>query len=690
MTPKKHRNIEKTIVLRVYLLFIGLCVFAVSILYKVIQIQVREGDKLNSLFEKKNIALKNIEAIRGNIYASDKQLLSTSIPIYDIRFDTRADGLSKQEILKNISALAEKLSATFKDKSTSEYKNTLKEAVRQKSRYHLIQRNISYSTLQKVKQFPIFNKGRFKGGLIIERKSKRAKPYKALASRTIGYKSAHAAVGIEGAYNEVLAGTQGKRVMKRLSGGVWMPLNQGNEIDPKDGYDVRTTLDVNLQDVAHQALEEQLKKHNADHGCVVLIEVQTGDIKAIVNLSRNQKGSYSEKYNYAVGESTEPGSTFKLASIAVALEDGYIDPNDSIETGGGSQKFHNATMRDSRAGGYGKITLQNAIEVSSNIAVAKTIVDHYQNNPQKFINGLYKMGLNKKTGIEISGEGTPYIKSVDKDWSGISLPWISHGYEISLTPLQILTFYNAIANNGVMVKPRLVTEILDKEQVIRQIEKEVLNPKICSQKTIDHLKNMLIGVVENGTAKNLRNSYFKIAGKTGTAQIYNEKYGYEYDSKVSYQASFAGYFPAENPKYSCIVVVNAPSNNVYYGNLVAGPIFKELADKVYATSIELHPEIIKETTHPLYPKTTKLMPQDETVLKDKLGDVAGLKHIAISKTAYNTIPNTTGMTLKDAMYLLELKGYTVQFSGKGKVKTQKLIDNNGQADEPKTIHLTLS
>jgi cell division protein FtsI (penicillin-binding protein 3) len=447
---------------------------------------------------------------------------------------------------------------------------------------------------------------------------------------------------------------------------------------------------MNIQDVAENALLEQLQKQEADHGCVVLMEVKTGEIKAIANLTRGKSGKYWERYNYAVGESTEPGSTFKLASLIAAMEDGYIDLDDSIETGKGVFKFYDQKMYDSHKGGFGTITVQQVFEKSSNIGVARIINENYSKNPQKFIDRLYKMNLNQKLGLEIYGEGEPNIKSAnDPTWSGISLPWISHGYEVALTPLQILTFYNAVANDGVMVKPRFVREIRKMGRTVKSLEPEIINPAICSKETIKKAKTMLEGVVENGTAVNLKNSNYKIAGKTGTAQIYNAKYGYKYDSKVSYQASFVGYFPADAPKYCCIVVVNAPSKNVYYGNLVAGPIFKDIADKVYATSINIHRELqhsdqMAERTPIPVSKNGKYQAlktiYDELNIKHQwksspgawVATRTGTEKVDVFKRNFQNglVPNVVGMDIQDAIYIIENMGLQVEFEGKGVIKEQ--------------------
>ncbi|MDC1204202.1 penicillin-binding protein 2, partial [Salibacteraceae bacterium] len=538
-----------------------LILFGIGIIFKIGQVQFIEGDHWQELAKSYSTKHRKIDAIRGNIYASDGSLIATSVPKYEVRFDLNAEAITNDLFAKNIDTLCLELSKLLPEKSKNQWKAELTQARKNGARYHLIRRKLSYTQIKKMRQFPLFNRGKYKGGFISIQQNKREKPFQVLASRTIGYSRDNSKpVGLEGAYNKVLSGTQGLQLMQKIAGGIWMPIEDENEIEPEDGADVVTTIDINIQDVAENALLEQLIKQDADHGCVVLMEVATGEVKAIANLNKTKSGKYWETYNYAVGESTEPGSTFKLASLIAALEDGYIDLTDSVETGKGVFKFYDRKMYDSRVGGYGKITIKRAFEVSSNIAVARTISENYRSNPQKFIDRLYKMNLHQKLGIEIYGEGEPRIKSAnDPTWSGISLPWISHGYEVSLTPLQILTFYNAVANDGKMVKPRFVKEIRKIGVPIKTFGPEVINPAICSKATIEKAKAMLEGVVQQGTATNLKNANFKIAGKTGTAQIYNAKTGYKTDKQVSYQASFVGYFPANNPMYSCIVVVNAPS-----------------------------------------------------------------------------------------------------------------------------------
>ena len=683
---------KKDIFLRVYLVYVVFALFGIAIIGRAVKIQFWEGEYWKEKSETQTLDYREIEAVRGNIFAADGSLLATSIPNYEIRMDMKVSSLTDQLFNQKIDSLSLCLSDLFRDKSAYEYKSQLIKARKAGDRFHLIKRKASYYQLKKVRSFPIFRLGKYKGGLIYVQKNVRERPFQILAARTIGYaQEGVKPVGLEGAYTKELSGVGGKRLMQKIAGGVWMPVNDDNELEPEDGSDLITTIDINIQDVAESALLTQLTKHNAAHGCVVLMEVSTGHVKAIANLSKTPSGNYYENYNYAIGASTEPGSTFKLASLMAAMEDGFVTPDDSVDTKGGETKFYDQMMYDSHKGGYGKITVQRSFEVSSNVGISKIINSNYIKHPQKFIDRLKSMSLNQSLNLEISGEGKPKIKDVsDPSWSGVSLPWISIGYESRLTPMQILTFYNAVANDGKMVKPLFVKEIRKRGRVVKKINVKVLNEAICSQQTISRAQKMLEGVIENGTAINLKNASYKIAGKTGTVQIANEKYGYKYQAKVSYQASFVGYFPADNPKYSCIVVVNAPSNNVYYGNLVAGPIFKEIADKVYATNLDIHkpidfdPHLAKSalpySKSGYYKDLAKVFEGlqievvDKTLSKEWARTSTMEKNVELMDIRYKAdiTPNVIGMGLKDAAYLLENKGFSVKASGRGTVKKQSI------------------
>lgn len=679
---------HKKNMIRVYVMYILLAVFSAGIVIKTGQIMFVQGDEWREKAENLTLKYHTIEAARGNIYDHKSRLLATSVPIYEVRFDPNADALTDAVFNQHIDSLAYRLSGLFRDKSAFQYKRQLVNARNNKERYHLIKRKVNYTELQQLRTFPIFRKGRYKGGFIYIQQNRRQKPFRVLAARTIGYDRENESVGLEGAYSETLSGTGGKRLMKKIAGGVWMPVNDANEVEPEDGADLVTTIDINIQDVAENALLKQLQKHDANHGCVVLMEVNTGEIRAIANLTRGSDQNYYESYNYAIGAGSEPGSTIKLASFMAAMEDGYIDLDTEIETGNGKHLFYNTPMFDSKEGGYGTIKAKRAFAVSSNIAIAKIIDKYYRSEPQRFVDKLKDFHLNEPTGVEIAGEGIPYIKDADdKTWSGITLPWMSHGYELRLTPLQILTFYNAVANNGKMVKPRFTSAVTKHGKTIKRFDPVVLKEQIASKETIAKAREMLEEVVNAGTAGNLSNAAYKVAGKTGTAQIAKGATGYD---KVLYQASFCGYFPADDPKYSAIVVVNAPSKNVYYGNLVAGPIFKEIADKVYSTSVNFHREFLAQ--------------RDENAIHlpvSKNGDYSRLSQVFTSigvpyKTGTsraewvttqtgrdtvkifekefidNLVPNVRGMALQDAVFILENMGLRVSAKGKGAVKMQSL------------------
>ncbi len=688
-------SVKREILRRVTVVYLSFLLLGLVIIGRILYLQVFEKEKWMDQANSFSLKTMNIDANRGSINASDGRLLASSVPYYEIHFDAACENLTDRMFYRGVDSLALRLSQLFGDKSKEAYKKSLIEARQKGKRYHLVKSGVNYIQLKKLKSFPIFRLGRYKGGLIYMQENRRIRPHMDLAARVIGYTSQDIngnVVGIEGAYNDYLAGTQGLRLMQRLNGDVWMPMNDRNEIEPRDGEDIITTLDINLQDVANNALKQQLISHDAHHGTVVLMEVETGEVKAMVNLGRDENGYYREIQNYAIGESTEPGSTFKLPALIAALEDGVVDLEDTIDTGKGIFKYYDKLIRDDKheQGGYGRISVEQVFEYSSNVGMAKIITSAYKEKPGEFIDRLYGMRLNEKLGIDIKGEGKPEIGYPgDKFWSGISLAMISHGYELRITPLQTLTFYNAIANSGRMVKPRFVKEIRYHGKLVKRYDTEVLQSMVCSRSTLRKVRKILEGVVEKGTAKNLNNPLIKIAGKTGTNQIYNKKYGYRSNSEVSYQASFVGYFPADDPQYSCIVVVNSPSRNVYYGNMVAGPVFLEIAKKVYATSVNLHPfvEKNKDAIPDLpYSKTgnrqelRKVLRQldipvenkgidSKWVSTEKKDETVAFSHRTVVD---GLVPNVVSMGAKDATYLLENSGLRVRLIGRGSVRSQSI------------------
>lgn len=692
---------------RVYLAYSLMVFFAFAIVGQVANIQFVEGEEWKGKAQTQTTRFETIEATRGNIFAEDGSLLATSKPIYEVRWDAAVETISDELFNDSVGALAAGLSRIFNDRSRESWKRELIQARNSGSRYHLIKRNIEHAELKRMKLLPLFNKGRFKSGIIIIQKSRRAKPFRELASRTIGYDRPGFRVGLEGAYTEELGGVNGKRLMQKISGGVWKPLADANEIEPQDGMDLVTSIDINIQDVAESALETQLRKSGAQSGCVVLMEVQTGLIKAIANLTLQDDGSYQETYNYAIGAATEPGSTFKLASIISLLEDGHIALTDTVDIEGGILKFYDRTMRDSKTGLYDRITIAKAFEVSSNVGISKLVDQHYRKNPTAFVNRIRKMKLGEPLGTEIPGEGKPFIKDPkDATWSGVSLPWMSIGYEMLMTPLQMLTFYNAIANDGTMVKPRFVKSIKKHGNTQKEFTTEVIEGSICSKSTLKAVRGLLEDVVERGTATNLRHAAYRIAGKTGTAQVASGAAGYK-KGKVTYQASFVGYFPAENPRYSCMVVVNDPGRSVYYGNLVAGPVFKEISDKVYSTQLKMHPTLVTDTTM-LASRAPSSKVTRNADLQKALGTV-GVEAIVAAPDAEwavpqsrqdslllvartvqeNLIPRVVGMGAMDALFLLENLGLQVRIVGSGVVRRQSIIPGT-RATKGREIIIELS
>ena len=555
--------------------------FGLGIGYKLFHLQFIDGDKYRKIAEEKTLKSFVVNSSRGNIFSEDGSLLATSTTKFDVFFDSKT--VPNHIFNSEIQSLSIELSKILGDDDVK-WLNNFREAKNNNNRYLPIIKNIDLDKVNEFKKLPIFKYGSIKGGLIIEKKIKREYPLGKVAERTIGYEKIdkdgdYWGVGLEHAYGSFLRGKNGKMTKRKISNGQWKVLESNLNKDPIDGLDINTTLNTYMQDVVHDYLLEQTEKYEADHSTAVLMEVATGKIRAISNFGRTDQGKYYEKLNYAVGESIEPGSTFKLMTIIAALEDQVIDTLQMIDTENGEIDFYGFKVKDSRKGGYGQINAMDIFRLSSNTGIVKIISEAYKNQSEKFVDRLFNMGLNNSLDIEIKGEPRPKIPHpLDSDWNGLSLPWMSYGYGVSLTPLQILSFYNAVANDGIMVKPTFL-ESSNKLGALKKntFKKQILNPSICSKETLSIVKKMLYDVVhhKNGTAKNIKSNNIKIAGKTGTAQV-----GYGTD-KVDYISSFVGYFPAENPKYSCIVVINKPNKNKgYYGSDVAAPVFKRIAEKI--------------------------------------------------------------------------------------------------------------
>ncbi len=667
---------KKSILNKLYVVVVLMMLFFVVVVVRIVKLQYIEGDKYRKLSEEKNLKNDTIFANRGNVYAADGNLLATSISKYTIRMDVMA--VSSRVFERDISALAKELSGLL-GKPAEYYQKRLRNAKKRKNRYLLIARNIGYNDYAKMKTFPIFKLGVYKGGFITEQQTVRVHPIGKIAERTIGYDDYRGGAGIEGAFASYMQGENGWRLKQKIAKGQWKPINDVNEKEPIDGRDVITTIDVNIQDILHHALLQQLEKFQAEHGCAVVMEVATGKIKAISNLGRTSDGKYYEKRNYAVWESHEPGSTFKLASLMAALEDKVADTATIVDCEKGKIYVNRRKVQDSKKGGYGEISLARVLEVSSNVGIVKTIQKHYDKNPEKFTKRMDDFGLQQQTEVKIKGEGKPFIPSPEsKSWSPISLEWMAWGYGVSFTPLQILAFYNAVANNGTLVKPYFVKELRIGGEVDKRFTTKVVKEKIASQTTLDKVKKVLENVVVKGTAKNIYSPNFSMAGKTGTAKKWIPRHkdadgnvvpGYYSNSK--YVASFAGFFPVDAPKYSCIVVIHEPKKEKgYYGAVVAAPVFKEVAQKIY-------------TTTPVNNQSVS-----DTLSYANLDTDYQRYYDAVIK--YKTImPRVVGMSGMDAISLLENMGLKVRFSGTGKVLEQS-ITNGKKVKKGTTIYLRLS
>jgi cell division protein FtsI (penicillin-binding protein 3) len=640
--------VDKKISYRMYLVVFIMFMMAVLVMIKLNNIQWVEGDGLRKLAKERTVKNFTIPANKGNVYSSDGSLLATSIPEYVIRFDALSP--SNDDFNENIAALSDSLASYF-GKSSGYYESKLKKARANKNRYFLVAKELSYSDYLHFKSFPLFNKGPYRGGLIVEQKTVREHPIGKVAQRTIGYeRSEKDGKGLEYAYRKYLNGVNGHRMMQKIAKNQWKPINDNNELEPQDGLDIISTIDVYIQDIAHHALLKQLEYYEADHGCVVVMETKTGEIKAISNLGRAKDGSYYETQNYAVAESHEPGSTFKLLDLIALLDDKKADTSSVYDSNGGVIEFYKRKVRDSHKGGYGKISLANGFEVSSNTILVQAVYDAYKDNPKQFVDRINSYGLNKPLGLQLIGEGKPVIHQPGtKGWSGVSLPWMAFGYGVSLTPLQTLSLYNAVANDGVMVKPLFVKEIKEWNTTVKKFDTEIIHPKIASDEALIKVRKVLENVVKRGTGSKLYSKDFSMAGKTGTAQA-----NYRDKSKLHYVSSFVGYFPADQPKYSCIVVVHKPNVAAgYYGADVAGPVFKRIAQKIYTDS----------------PPTNHIK---NINVKVKSLDNNYAAYYKKTQKESSLIPNVKGMVAMDAIALLENLGLSVEVKGNGKVKNQSI------------------
>lgn len=685
-------EVKKDILWRVYLSFIGIVVVCLIIISKAFYIQQVQGKYWRSMSDSLHQRIEEIDAERGTIFSENGEMLSTSIPQFDVYIDFAAEGLREKNgkiFRENIDSLSVCLSQLFKNKSTEEYKVLLNKGYKEKKRYYPLMKNVSYRDYQQLKTFPLVRLGKNKSGFIIDDKSIRLNPYKMLAFRTIGLARDSFKVGLEMTYDSLLKGRTGKRLVRSIAGGVTVPVDDDFQIQSETGKDIVTTLDVFIQEVTENALMKMMLKNDATNGCAIVMETKSGKIKAIANLGRKVDGTYFEDYNYAINLS-EPGSTFKLATMIALLEDKKVNLNSTVNLQGGIWNINGRTVYDSEIHGRNDVTVKQAFELSSNVGMAKLAYNNYAASPSKFINHLQALNLDKPTGIDITGERTPVVfKPGSKYWSATTLPWMAFGYNVSISPLQTLTLYNAVANNGKMMKPYLLNAVQQEGKTVNEFKPTTVIEKICSDATLAQLKECLEGVCTNGTAKSLfQNSPYKVAAKTGTALVANGNKGY--DDKI-YQSSFAGFFPADDPQYSIIVVIkNKPHALVYYGGSVAGPVFKEIADRLYTTYVKYSVSDVVATQKPdssLYSfsghkndinqisKNLKLKFQDKTNLDDDwLNVLMNNKNVVADKKNINNtkMPSLKGLGLKDVLTICEDMGLKVLVKGKGKVRNQSI------------------
>ncbi|MBO6026889.1 MAG: transpeptidase family protein [Bacteroidales bacterium] len=687
---------------RTFLVYIAVLAVGIAILAKAVMVQTKEGDELRALAEQVETRFDTIQASRGDILACDGSLLATDVPIFEIGIDPSV--IQDTTFNKGVEQLSQKLAEMYPKRSAAKWKQGLIEAKNNNKRYFLIDLNATLGQYRELETCRIFNKGRSKVGLTKSQpKFKRIHPYGSLAVRTIGYVDNDKLVGLESACDTILRGKDGHRKQRHLHHGVWIPVEDDNNIEAINGNDVVSTLDINIQDVAERALRHALVENVAEQGCAIVMEVATGEIKAITNLQRDkQTNQCYEGYNFALGVGIEPGSTFKLASMLVLLETypelNINNRNVNIGRAHTPLVFSNKKMYDDHpVNEDGRVTIREVFEQSSNKGTAKLITDYFGNNPERYINGLYNMGLNVPLGTGMAGEARPYIKHPvydKKNWSKTSLPWMSIGYELRLPPLQILTLYNAVANGGKMMKPQFVKEIRKEGVTLHTFEPVVIKEQIASRKTIDSIQSMMKGVVLRGTAKVLRGTEYGIAGKTGTAQLYNvEKKAYKWPNghggwERDYNVTFAGYFPADNPVYSCIVVISKAKGRFYSAGKVAAPVFKEIADRVYATKVK---GMMDTETHDKKTADSVVRHQSEAE-PYLLGIGADFADYSLGSewvtTTYSQadgkyimkpmafeaqrVPDVKGMNVTDAVYLLENMGWNTVFDGYGKVNHQSV------------------
>lgn len=709
-------DIKKDILWRVYLCFLGMILLGTVVIGKAFYIQRVEGKFWRGMGDSLHLKYLPIEAERGTIYSEDGNILSTSVPIFDVYIDFSAAGLREKDgkrFRDNVDSLSICLANLFADKTAADYQNELQLAYKNEDRYYALKKKISFSAYQQLRNFPLVKLGRNKSGFIIDPRDKRINPYVLMANRTIGLfrEDANKSVGLERTYDSLLKGRAGQRVVRYVAG-AYMPVEGGEIESPENGKDIISTLDTYIQDVAETALMRMLDSNNSLHGTAIVMETATGKIKAIANLGQQADGSYAEDLNYGIGKATEPGSIFKLATLLSLLEDKYIDINSTVDCNGGVAVFHGLKIKDSHLG-TGTITIKDAFLRSSNVAFAKLADAYYGNNPAQFVNHLHQLRLDTLTGVDIiASSGKPLIKKPGVgSWSATTIPFMAHGYEELVTPLHMLMLYNAVANNGKMMRPYLVSSVKEFGVEVRSIQPKVLVEKICSDETLAQLKECLLAVVDSlhGTGhKILYNNVYSIAGKTGTAVTALDNKGYNKGNKI-YQASFIGYFPANQPKYTIAVVIqNSKQSRMVYGADVSGTVFKEISDRIYSrylgasqyTAVNTADSLLynyygsKNELQSIFkildlPFTDSAIAGYWRIMQMKNNAVTLSTPLISNSRSDSVTPNVVGMGLKDAVYLLENMGLKVAVRGRGRVMNQSLAAGTNYK-KAQTISLILN
>jgi len=668
-----------------------LLLFAIIVAARIIYVQFFKKDIKSGA----EIAFRDkpTEPVRGDILDKKGRLLASSIPYYKVRIDCTVS--EKDTFDKYVDGLSRALAGFYKEKTEAQYKKLLTEGRANNKRYlNISRRLLDYSELQQVKEFPLFNKGANNGGIIVEEEYKRKYPYGRTAFRTIGFiNSEGRGTGIESSWDYYLKGTPGKQIYQRLTGGEWVPVNSENNLPPKDGYDIRTTIDIDLQEAVENALKEQLTKgYNVEGATAVVMERRTGAIRAIANLKNDGKGGFDESLNYAVSQATEPGSVLKLVTLVAVLEDGKETLESIVDGGNGTWVYQGQRVTDSHA--VGVQTVKGAFAHSSNVCFAKIATRNYAGNPKEFVNRIQNMKLGEKFHLDIQGEGTAVIHSPDwENWTPGTLASMGFGYGLLITPLHTLTFYNAIANDGRMMKPYFIESYEKDGHVVKKFKPQEISGSICSKKTAEKAREALRAVVTDGTGKMMNKEVFHISGKTGTARMAFEGGGYERGGLRQYQATFCGFFPSENPEYSVIVVLySGKTAGSFYGATQAGPPFLQIARFIYANtpawnekldgSQKNHKRSNPDVASGMGEASKRVLASIPVTNRNEI--ISGINNNrwvtfssdtnAVSveplEMAKDSLVSVKGMGLKDAIYILENQGYKVKFTGHGKVVSQ--------------------